>query len=39
MELVAGERFSYALRRPGRHFQVEFDLRQAVPPPPPPWGW
>jgi hypothetical protein len=39
MELVAGERFSYALRRPGRHFQVEFDLRQAVPPPPTPWGW
>jgi hypothetical protein len=39
LELVPGERFSYALRRPGRHFQVDFDLRATVPAPPPPWGW
>jgi hypothetical protein len=39
VELVPGERFSYALRRPGRHFQVDFDLRQPVPAPPAPWGW
>jgi hypothetical protein len=38
MEVVPGERFSYALRRPGRHFQVDFDLRTPVPPPPPAWG-
>ena len=39
VELVPGERFSYALRRPGRHFQVDFDLRRPVPAPPAPWGW
>ena len=39
LELVPGERFSYALRRPGRHFQVDFDLSRTVPAPPPPWGW
>jgi hypothetical protein len=39
LELVPGERFSYALRRPGRHFQVDFDLRHPVPAPPAPWGW
>lgn len=32
-------RFAYALRRPGRHFRVEFDLTRPVPPPPLPWGW
>ncbi|HVS13716.1 MAG TPA: hypothetical protein VMV46_07320, partial [Thermoanaerobaculia bacterium] len=37
-ELVAGERFSYLLRRPGRHFQVDFDLTEPVEPPPAPWG-
>jgi hypothetical protein len=33
--------FAYELRRNGenaRHFRVEFDLTQAVPPPPPAWG-
>ena len=33
--------FAYELRRHGenaRHFRVEFDLTQAVPPPPPAWG-
>jgi hypothetical protein len=29
--------FAYELRRPGRHFRVEFDLRQAIPIPPPAW--
>jgi hypothetical protein len=38
LELVPGARFSYALRRPGRHFQVHFDLSRTVPAPPPPWG-
>ena len=38
MEVVPGERFSYILRRPERHFQVDFDLGQAVDPPPAPWG-
>jgi hypothetical protein len=31
-------RFSYALIRPGRHFQIDFDLTQPVDSPPPPWG-
>ena len=34
-----GARFAYELRRPGRHFRVEFDLTQPVSPPPLPWGW
>lgn len=38
MEVVPGERFSYILRRPNRHFQVDFDLSQTVEPPPAPWG-
>ncbi|MEM1205041.1 MAG: hypothetical protein AAGN66_17555 [Acidobacteriota bacterium] len=38
MELLPGERFSYILRRPERHFQVDFDLTQPVDPPPAPWG-
>lgn len=38
MEIVPGERFSYILRRPGRHFQVDFDLTTPVDAPPPPWG-
>jgi len=38
MELVPGERFSYILRRPERHFQVDFDLTHEVEPPPAPWG-
>ncbi len=38
MEIVPGERFSYILRRPGRHFQADFDLSRPVDPPPAPWG-
>lgn len=34
-----GRRFAYELRRPGRHFRVEFDLTQPIAPPPLPWGW
>lgn len=29
--------FAYELRRPGRFFRVEFDLKRPVAPPPPPW--
>lgn len=39
VEVVPGRTFAYELRRPGRHFRVEFDLtRAAAAPPPPPWG-
>ncbi|MCH9651143.1 MAG: hypothetical protein K0U98_23165 [Deltaproteobacteria bacterium] len=38
MEIVSGKRFSYHLRRPNRHFQIDFDLTQTVDPPPAPWG-
>lgn len=38
MEIVPGERFSYILRRPGRHFRADFDLARPVEPPPAPWG-
>ena len=38
MEIVPGERFSYILRRPGRHFQVDFDLTKTIELPPAPWG-
>lgn len=34
MELIEGERFSYVLKRPGRHFRADFDLGRAVDPPP-----
>ncbi|OLF81408.1 hypothetical protein AWH62_01680 [Maricaulis sp. W15] len=30
--------FTYALDRPGRHFEAEFDLTEPVDAPPPPWG-
>ncbi len=36
---VDGARFAYELRRPGRHFRVEFDLTRPMPAPPLPWGW
>lgn len=32
-----GRTFTYALRREGRRFRVDFDLSKPVPPPPPPW--
>jgi len=38
MEVQSGRSFAYELRRPGRHFRVEFDLTRPVPAPPPPWG-
>jgi hypothetical protein len=38
MEVHPGRLFAYELRRPNRHFRVEFDLTRPVPPPPPPWG-
>ena len=41
--LDAGDRvragaLAYALRRPNRHFRVEFDLTRPIANPPPPWG-
>ena len=38
IEIHPGRTFAYELRRPGRHFRVEFDLSRPVPVPPPPWG-
>ncbi|MCG8457062.1 MAG: PQQ-like beta-propeller repeat protein [Holophagales bacterium] len=38
MEILPGERFTYLLRRPGRHFRADFDLRRPIEPPPAPWG-
>jgi len=38
IEVVPGATFAYELRRPGRHFRVEFDLAAPVAAPPPPWG-
>ena len=38
LEVRRGGLFAYELRRPGRHFRVEFDLTRPVPAPPPPWG-
>ncbi|MFU8828077.1 MAG: hypothetical protein ACNA8P_01435 [Phycisphaerales bacterium] len=41
VELIPGERYSYALRREGtdRRFRVDFDLTRPVETPPMPWGW
>lgn len=38
VEVHPGRIFAYELRRPNRHFRVEFDLTQPVPAPPPSWG-
>ena len=38
LELEPGRRLAYALRRPNRHFRVEFDLTRPIANPPPPWG-
>lgn len=38
VSIVPGERYSYALTRPGRNFRVDFDLAKPVAAPPPPWG-
>jgi hypothetical protein len=38
VEVEPGRMFAYELRRPNRHFRVEFDLARPIAPPPPPWG-
>ncbi len=38
VEVHPGRTFAYELRRPNRHFRVEFDLTQPIAAPPPPWG-
>ena len=38
LEIHPGRIFAYELRRPGRHFRVEFDLTRPVTAPPPAWG-
>lgn len=38
MEVEPDSSVAYELRRPGRFFRVEFDLRKPVALPPPPWG-
>jgi hypothetical protein len=38
MEVEPHGRFRYELARPGRLFQVDFDLSSPVALPPPPWG-
>jgi hypothetical protein len=38
VDIQPGRSFAYELRRPGRHFRVEFDLTRPVAAPPPPWG-
>lgn len=38
IEIHPGRTFVYELRRPNRHFRVEFDLTRPVAAPPPPWG-
>ena len=38
VDVEPGRMFAYELRRPDRHFRVEFDLARPVTPPPPPWG-
>lgn len=38
IEMHPGQSFAYELRRPNRHFRVEFDLTRAVPAPPASWG-
>jgi hypothetical protein len=38
VEVHPGRMFAYELRRPNRHFRVEFDLTAPVAAPPPPWG-
>lgn len=38
VEVHPARTFAYELRRPNRHFRVEFDLTRPVAAPPPPWG-
>ncbi len=37
LEVQPGRIFAYELRRPNRHFRVEFDLARPVPAPPASW--
>jgi len=41
IDLIAGESYSYNLRRMGtdRYFSIKFDLKTAVKTPDAPWGW
>lgn len=41
IDLIAGESFSYNLRRMGsdRYFSIRFDLKTPVKAPEAPWGW
>ncbi|PKP90658.1 MAG: hypothetical protein CVT77_14430 [Alphaproteobacteria bacterium HGW-Alphaproteobacteria-16] len=36
---ISDTHYAYELRRPNRHFRVEFDLTKPVPAPELPWGW
>lgn len=38
VEVHPGQTYVYELRRPNRHFRVEFDLTRPVSAPPAPWG-
>ena len=38
VEVHPGRKFVYELRRPNRHFRVEFDTTAPIPAPPAPWG-
>lgn len=38
VEVHQGQTFAYELRRPNRHFRVEFDLTRPIDAPPPSWG-
>jgi hypothetical protein len=38
LEVEPARAFAYELRRPNRHFRIEFDLSRPVALPPPPWG-
>jgi hypothetical protein len=38
VEVHPGRTFAYELRRPNRHFRVEFDLTAPAAAPPAPWG-
>lgn len=39
VEVTDNNVFAYELRRPNRHFRVEFDLSKPVAVPPAPWGF
>jgi hypothetical protein len=39
VEVIDNDVFAYELRRPNRHFRVEFDLSKPVALPPAPWGF